>query len=58
MGVMFRASPGLRQRCGGWVMAMKRWQRRSSSAAVLKLWERGKRDGVGAVRIGGGVSLL
>jgi hypothetical protein len=57
-GVPFRASLGLGQWCGSWVMAMKQRQRRSSVVVALKPWERGKREGVGAVRTSGGISLL
>jgi hypothetical protein len=58
MGATIWASPGLGWRCGGRAMGMKQRQRRSSKAAALKLWERGKGEGVGAVRTGGGISLL
>jgi hypothetical protein len=46
MGVPFRASPRLGQRCGGRETVTKWWQRRSSMATVLKLRGRGKREGV------------
>jgi hypothetical protein len=58
MTVWFRASPGLRRQCGGRAMVMKQRWRRSTAAVALKLQERWKREGVGAVRIGGGLPLL
>jgi hypothetical protein len=39
-------------------MVMKQWQKRNSAEAVLMLQERRKREGVAAVKTGGGVSLL
>jgi hypothetical protein len=57
-GVPFRATPVLGQRCGVRATVAKQQRRRSSAAATLKLQERGKREGMGAVRTGGGVSFL
>jgi hypothetical protein len=39
-GVPSQASSGLRQRCGGRVMVMKRWWKRNSAAAAHKLGRR------------------
>jgi hypothetical protein len=37
-----RASPELRRWCGGWAMAMKRWQREDSAIAVFELGRKGE----------------
>jgi hypothetical protein len=57
-GIPLRASPKLRRWCGGQAMAMKQWQRRNSAVATLKLWERGKREGVHVAKTGGGLLFL
>jgi hypothetical protein len=57
-GVPSWASPTLGRRCGSRAMVMK-WQwRRSSALVVIKLRERGKRGGGGAVGSGEGGLLL
>jgi hypothetical protein len=57
-GSSARASPGLGRRRGGWAMVAKAWQRRCSVRELLRRGERGKEAGRGAVKLGGGASLL
>jgi hypothetical protein len=57
-GSSARASPGLGQRWGGRTMAVKARRHRCSVRGLLRRGERGKEAGRGAVKLGGGASLL
>jgi hypothetical protein len=58
MGRSGRASPGLEQRRGGRVMAVKARRRWCLVRWLLRRGERGKEAGRGAVKLGGGAHLL